>query len=28
VLRERGIPFTLLEGDLPQRMRQVEDALA
>jgi NadR type nicotinamide-nucleotide adenylyltransferase len=24
VLRERGIPFTLLEGDLPQRMRQVE----
>jgi NadR type nicotinamide-nucleotide adenylyltransferase len=28
VLRERGIPFTLLEGDLPQRMRQVESALA
>jgi NadR type nicotinamide-nucleotide adenylyltransferase len=28
VLRERGIPFTLLEGDLPQRMRQVEDLLA
>jgi NadR type nicotinamide-nucleotide adenylyltransferase len=27
VLRERGIPFTLLEGDLPQRMRQVEDVL-
>jgi len=24
VLRERGIPFTLLEGDLPQRLRQVE----
>jgi NadR type nicotinamide-nucleotide adenylyltransferase len=28
VLRERGIPFTLLEGDLPQRMRQVEALLA
>jgi NadR type nicotinamide-nucleotide adenylyltransferase len=28
VLRERGIPFTLLEGDLPQRMRQVEELLA
>jgi NadR type nicotinamide-nucleotide adenylyltransferase len=28
VLRERGIPFTLLEGDLPQRMRQVEQILA
>ena len=28
VLRERGIPFTLLEGDLPQRMRQVERLLA
>jgi NadR type nicotinamide-nucleotide adenylyltransferase len=28
VLRERGIPFTLLEGDLPQRLRQVEDLLA
>jgi NadR type nicotinamide-nucleotide adenylyltransferase len=27
VLRERGIPFTLLEGDLPQRMRQVEALL-
>jgi NadR type nicotinamide-nucleotide adenylyltransferase len=27
VLRERGIPFTLLAGDLPQRMRQVEDLL-
>jgi len=27
VLRERGIPFTLLEGDLPQRMRQVERLL-
>jgi nicotinamide riboside kinase len=27
VLRERGIPFTLLEGGLPQRMRQVEDLL-
>jgi NadR type nicotinamide-nucleotide adenylyltransferase len=27
VLRERGIPFTLLEGDLPQRLRQVEDLL-
>jgi NadR type nicotinamide-nucleotide adenylyltransferase len=27
VLRERGIPFTLLEGDLPRRMRQVEDLL-
>jgi NadR type nicotinamide-nucleotide adenylyltransferase len=27
VLRERGIPFTLLEGDLAQRMRQVEDLL-
>jgi len=27
VLRERAIPFTLLEGDLPQRMRQVEDLL-
>jgi NadR type nicotinamide-nucleotide adenylyltransferase len=24
VLRERGIPFTLLEGNLPQRLRQVE----
>jgi NadR type nicotinamide-nucleotide adenylyltransferase len=28
VLRERGIPFTLLEGDLPQRLRQVEALLA
>jgi NadR type nicotinamide-nucleotide adenylyltransferase len=28
VLRERGIPFTLLEGDLPQRLRQVEELLA
>ncbi|MGB9108856.1 MAG: ATP-binding protein [Telluria sp.] len=28
VLRVRGIPYTLLEGDLPQRMRQVEGALA
>jgi len=28
VLRERGIPFTLLEGDLPQRLRQVERLLA
>ena len=28
VLRERGIPFTLLEGDLPQRLRQVEEVLA
>jgi len=28
VLRERGIPFTLLEGDLPRRMRQVEQLLA
>jgi NadR type nicotinamide-nucleotide adenylyltransferase len=27
VLRERGIPFTLLEGDLAQRLRQVEDLL-
>jgi NadR type nicotinamide-nucleotide adenylyltransferase len=27
VLRERGIPFTLLEGDLPQRLRQVEELL-
>jgi nicotinamide riboside kinase len=27
VLRERGIPFTLLEGDLPQRMRQEEELL-
>lgn len=27
VLRERGVPFTLLEGDLPQRMRQVERLL-
>jgi nicotinamide riboside kinase len=27
VLRERGIPFTLLEGDLPQRLRQVEDLI-
>lgn len=27
VLREQGIPFTLLEGDLPQRMRQAEDLL-
>jgi len=28
VLRERGIPFTLLAGDLPQRLRQVEELLA
>jgi NadR type nicotinamide-nucleotide adenylyltransferase len=28
VLRERDIPFTLLEGDLPQRLRQVEKLLA
>jgi NadR type nicotinamide-nucleotide adenylyltransferase len=28
VLRERDIPFTLLEGDLPQRMRQVEALLS
>jgi NadR type nicotinamide-nucleotide adenylyltransferase len=28
VLRERGIPFTLLGGDLPQRLRQVEELLA
>ncbi|CAH0316302.1 Trifunctional NAD biosynthesis/regulator protein NadR [Massilia sp. Bi118] len=28
VLRERGIPFTLLEGGLPQRLRQVEELLA
>jgi NadR type nicotinamide-nucleotide adenylyltransferase len=28
VLRERCIPFTLLEGDLPQRMRQVEELLS
>jgi NadR type nicotinamide-nucleotide adenylyltransferase len=28
VLRERGIPFTLLEGDLPQRLRQVEALLS
>jgi NadR type nicotinamide-nucleotide adenylyltransferase len=28
VLRERGIPFTLLEGDLPRRLRQVEARLA
>jgi NadR type nicotinamide-nucleotide adenylyltransferase len=28
VLRERGILFTLLEGDLPQRLRQVEALLA
>ncbi|MFC5548556.1 AAA family ATPase [Massilia aerilata] len=28
VLRERCIPFTLLEGDLPRRMRQVEALLA
>jgi len=27
-LRERGIPFLLVEGDLPQRLRQVENALA
>jgi len=27
VLRERAVPFTLLEGDLAQRMRQVEDLL-
>lgn len=27
VLRERGIPFTLVEGDLPRRMRQVEALL-
>jgi NadR type nicotinamide-nucleotide adenylyltransferase len=27
VLRERGIPFTLLAGDLPQRLRQVEELL-
>ena len=27
VLCERGIPFTLLEGDLAQRLRQVEDLL-
>jgi NadR type nicotinamide-nucleotide adenylyltransferase len=27
VLRERGIPFTLLEGGLPQRLRQVEALL-
>jgi NadR type nicotinamide-nucleotide adenylyltransferase len=27
VLRERAIPYILLEGDLPQRMRQVEDLL-
>ena len=28
VLRERGIRFTLLEGDLPRRLRQVEELLA
>lgn len=28
VLRERGIPFTLVEGDLPRRMRQVQELLA
>ncbi len=27
-LNERGIPFVLVEGDLPQRVRQVEEALA
>jgi NadR type nicotinamide-nucleotide adenylyltransferase len=27
VLRERALPVTLLEGDLPRRMRQVEDLL-
>ena len=26
-LNERGIPFVLIEGDLPQRLRQVERAL-
>lgn len=26
-LDERGIPFVLIEGDLPQRLRQVERAL-
>ena len=26
-LNERGIPFVLIEGDLPQRVRQVEQAL-
>jgi len=27
-LRERGIPYLLVHGDLPQRLRQVEEALA
>jgi len=27
-LRERGIPFLLVEGDLPRRIHQVENALA
>lgn len=27
VLRERGIPFTLVEGELPERMRQVETVI-
>jgi len=27
-LQEREIPFLLVEGDLPQRMRQVEEAIA
>lgn len=27
-LQERGIPFLLVQGDLPQRLRQVEEALA
>jgi NadR type nicotinamide-nucleotide adenylyltransferase len=27
-LQERGIPYLLVQGDLPQRLRQVEEALA
>ncbi len=27
-LQERGIPYLLVSGDLPQRLRQVENALA
>ncbi len=27
-LQERGIPYLLVQGDLPQRLRRVEEALA